>query len=548
MDRDEPSAAKLPFRSLDKFAKEEEGTIVIFTVIMLMVMFMLAGMGIDIMRFETIRTDLQQTSDRAALASASITQKVNATELVTDYFEKAGLGDKLKNVTVTGGAGQALNFKNVTIESRADTNPIFLRLRGQAAISQIEARAFSEAEQRITDVEIVLVLDVSGSMGGNKLNNLKASATEFIDTVLLPDSENKVSISIVPYNAQVNIPTLLKNQFNFTDDNGVANATCVELPQSAFGNGPISRTTAYPMMAYADVVNSASSSDSYDSSNRNMNPSSAFCLNQAQNAILLPQRSIQTLKSKISSLSAGGNTSITLGMKWGVTLLDPTMKTAYTSFVGANAIPPQLGDRPYTYNQENTLKVIVLMTDGEHVQHSYISNNYKTGQSPIWKASNGDYSIQHTTGRPSSAGTNTFWVPHLGTWRSTAFGTGATRLDWKDVWKETRMTWVARQLYARALGTNSTTRNNIYNTWVNNFKDDWLTAGTMDTTLQQTCTFARNNNIIVYGIAFEAPTNAANQIRNCASSHGHYFSATGLEIQSAFRAIASNISQLRLLQ
>jgi len=122
------------------------------------------------------------------------------------------------------------------------------------------------------------------------------------------------------------------------------------------------------------------------------------------------------------------------------------------------------------------------------------------------------------------------------------------QLDWRDVWPNVRMMWVARQLYARALGNNDTQRTSIYNTWVNNFRVNWLAANTMDTTLQQTCTFARNSNVVVYGIAFEAPTNAATQIRNCSSTPGHFFNANGLEIQSAFRAIASNISQLRLLQ
>jgi hypothetical protein len=66
--------------------------------------------------------------------------------------------------------------------------------------------------------------------------------------------------------------------------------------------------------------------------------------------------------------------------------------------------------------------------------------------------------------------------------------------------------------------------------------------------LQQSCTLAKNNGVIVYGIAFEAPANGQTQISGCATSPSHYFNATGLQIQSAFRAIASNISQLRLTQ
>jgi hypothetical protein len=53
---------------------------------------------------------------------------------------------------------------------------------------------------------------------------------------------------------------------------------------------------------------------------------------------------------------------------------------------------------------------------------------------------------------------------------------------------------------------------------------------------------------VVYGIGFEAPSSGRNELRACSTSTSHYFDASGLEISTAFRAIASNISQLRLTQ
>ncbi|KAF0172676.1 MAG: hypothetical protein FD162_2266 [Rhodobacteraceae bacterium] len=116
------------------------------------------------------------------------------------------------------------------------------------------------------------------------------------------------------------------------------------------------------------------------------------------------------------------------------------------------------------------------------------------------------------------------------------------------MWAVTRQSWVAWQLYARALGTTSTTRNSIYTAQLGAFQDTSDSASAMDIQLQQSCAQAKANGVVVYGIAFEAPTNGQTQIRNCATSAAHYFNATGLQIQSAFRAIASNISQLRLTQ
>ena len=70
----------------------------------------------------------------------------------------------------------------------------------------------------------------------------------------------------------------------------------------------------------------------------------------------------------------------------------------------------------------------------------------------------------------------------------------------------------------------------------------------MDTTMLQSCTQAKDNGVVIYGIAFEAPPQGQAVISGCASSPAHYFDAQGLSIQTAFRAIASNISQLRLTQ
>jgi hypothetical protein len=217
--------------------------------------------------------------------------------------------------------------------------------------------------------------------------------------------------------------------------------------------------------------------------------------------------------------------------------------------------------RPFDYS-ETGLKVIVLMTDGEHVSHTIIPDAYKTGPSPIYVSSgDGNYSIRHTTGRPLVAGANEYWVPHLAAssataaagWQATPWdsGDGVIRLDWKGVWAGVKMKWVAWQLYARALGTDSTTRNTVYNATINDMTDTWKTAGQMNTLLQTACTAARNDGIIIYGIAFQATTNGQTQIRNCSTdgaSGSHYFNATTLNIASAFQTIASNISQLRLTQ
>jgi Flp pilus assembly protein TadG len=524
------------------FVRDEDGTILLFTIIIMIVMFILGGMAVDIMKYEVTRTELQQTADRATLAATSLTQDLDSTAVVNDYFVKAGLADKLTSVTVTNG----LNFRTVRTEARADTNPIFLRLYNRTMLDQLEARALSIAEQRISNVEIILVLDVSGSMQGRKLRDLKTSASEFIDTVLDADRDNKISIGIVPYNGQVNMTQSFQNLFTGrVDDHDEADVNCLDLPAGAYTSLTIPRNAAYPVTAWADGLSSYSSSRYYGAPNTNSARPAEHeraCMKRPNNVILPPTNNKTTLKNHISGLSALGRTSINVGMKWATTLLDPGSRSVIDNLVGMGQTPSYFSGRPYEYGAENVMKVVVLMTDGEHTPSSQMDTGYRVGDSGIY-LSTGDGNYSRYQNRPNTS--NDWWVPHLGQWRSSVWnsGQGAPELTWPQVWDNVRVSWVARQLYARAENNSSS----VYTHMMNAFQTQ-TNPGLMDRQLTQVCNLARDSGIIVYSIAFETDNVDISAMRGCASTEGHFFTATGLEIQTAFRAIASNISQLRLTE
>lgn len=515
---------------------------------LVVMMIMMGGLAVDIMRYESTRTTLQNTLDRATLASASLSQTLDPESVVNDYFAKAGMTSYLKDVTVTEG----LNFRNVSADASADTKPYFLHMMG---IEDLDANGHSMAEQRINNVEIMLVLDVSGSMSSNsRLTNLKSAAKEFVNTVLSSDPEKRISIGIVPFNGQVNLPSTLLAKYNVTDNPGITNSTCIDLPASTYSSPGISTTTALPMTTYSDSYSTTSQSTSYvtptDSSNGAMSVANVWCPAYLGNQVSLPNQTIATLKTKIDALTAIGATSINAGMKWGLALLDPGARNMYTSLITAGAMPTTLSGRPFEYDDKEAMKVIVLMTDGENFAEERINAPYKSGLAPIYKSnSDGNYSVYHST----VSGSNKYWVPHLGTWQAVPWSNSKNngtyvQQTWQQVWSTSRVAYVAWQFYARALGgSSSSSRTNYYNTWMANFRTQTATT-TMDTQLQAACNQAKSNEVIVYGIAFEASTNGQTQIKNCATSAGHYFNATGLQITSAFRSIANNISQLRLTQ
>jgi len=530
-------------RAAIRFGRTESGAITYFALVLFLSMVMMGGLAVDLMKYEQTRTTLQHTLDRSTLAAASLTQDLNPESVVRDYFDAAGILETLTRVEVTHG----LNFRHVIADAESDTGPLFLHMMG---IDELNAFGTSAAEQRISNVEIVLVLDVSGSMSGSRLANMKAAASEFVDTLMKNDTENRFSVAIVPYNAQVNLGATLRGKYNATHLHNVTNVNCLELPSSVYAKIGVSRTLPLPMAAFADTVSNTTRNTTYISfsaSNATMDPNQAFCRNNAANIVRLPSNNVVQLKSQINALAAAGNTSITLGMKWGLTLIEPGARGMFNELANEGAIPTKYRGRPYDWTDQEAMKVIVLMTDGEHVSHNLTNDPVKTGTAPIWRSTgDNNYSILHTT----RALPNQFWVPHLGQWQATAWnsGAGVVRQNWQNIWAAQRQTWVAWQLYARALGTTDATRNTQYNAAMNMFRSQNASVNTMDTQLQQSCTLAKTNGVIVYGIAFEAPALGAAEIAECASSPSHYFNATGLQITTAFRAIASNISQLRLTQ
>jgi Flp pilus assembly protein TadG len=503
------------------FAKGEDGSLLVLGMMMFLIMAMMGGLAIDLMRYEQRRTQLQQTLDRSVLAAAAMNQKLTGESVVTDYFAKAGMADKLDSVLVDKGD----NYRIVTATASSKMDTYFMHMMG---VDELEADTAAVAEQRVSNIEVSMVLDISGSMGGSRINKLRPAAKEFVTTVLAAAEAGHVSISIVPYNAQVDIGKSMMDSFNVNDNH--AYSACVELPDSAFTTNDLSTTTAYVQNAHFDPYN-------YTSGSSNMLYN---CPPQSGNIVTPPTDSESDLHAAITNLVVGGNTSIDVGVKWGAYLLNHNANSVIKNLVTAGKVPSKFNNRPLDPVTEDVLKVLVVMTDGENTTEYKINDPYNSGNSNIFVHKTNDR-VSVYFDRPNT--TSDWWWPRTNSWNTDRDGGGKdnkyNNLTWPEVWKEYSVTYVAYHFYALALNEN-------YNNWRNTFMTS--VYSNKDTRLQQICTAAKSQNIVIYGIGFEAPSNGRTQVRNCASSSAHYFDASGLEISSAFRAIANNISQLRLTQ
>jgi Flp pilus assembly protein TadG len=498
-----PASARLE-SNFKRFLHEEDGALALFMIVMFVLMLTFGGMAVDLMRFENRRVAVQQTMDRAALAAASLTQTQDAKLLVDDFFEKAKITSGAMRPTEMVEIGAAVTtikkgdnneFRKVNVRADVRSYNYFMDMFFMP-VEYLESPNFSQAEQGSSSVEVILVLDVSGSMRHQgKIAALKAAATNFVESVKGPDTLNQVSIGIVPYQGQVNLGQSLREKYNGTLlpalDGVVATAisdvNCLELPRGVFNATALSRTAPFPVSALADTSSGAATRVPVN------DPINRFCNPTTVNTVMLPTKDAATAKAKIAGLKEAGYTSIMLGMRWGAALIDESANPIYKDLLPAN-----MHDRPAAKRNVETRKIIVLMTDGLHQSVAHVVDEFKTGPSPIYKAelttsvkretkrSDGTWRNDGTTTskqnyytinfpdkpkRPTVSGDNAFYNSFgTGSWQATAkmAGSGPTvtnpstttrrtttvtssdpvKLDWSAVWADLTVAWVSKELYA----------------------------------------------------------------------------------------------------
>ena len=82
---------------MKRFGRDESGSLVLFGMFIFILMLWSLGIGIDIVRNETNRVNLQNTLDRAVLAATDLSQTEDPKTVVQDYFAKANLSEYLSN-------------------------------------------------------------------------------------------------------------------------------------------------------------------------------------------------------------------------------------------------------------------------------------------------------------------------------------------------------------------------------------------------------------------------------------------------------------------
>lgn len=323
---------------IEQLAKDERGTVAILFGLMFMVIMFMIGIAVDQARIYDTNTRVAAAADAAALAGARALLDGRNTDaeviaITQSYFTENATG--AENIGDVNGLQVAVNRAagTVTVQADASVPMTITKIAGPSAMD-LEVRSATAYDQR--DIELGMALDITGSMRGTKIADLKVAAKDLVD-ILMPDrgNTNTVRIGIAPYSAAVRLGSYAAAVTNRTSTDG-----CVRER-----TGPQAYTDAAPGPgAYFTAGGAPSDIDPTEGTQHYACPDS----------VIRPLTSDKAaLKSAIDALQAKAATAGHIGTHWAWDLISPEW---------ANVWPA--ASRPVPYGTPDTIKAVIVMTDG----------------------------------------------------------------------------------------------------------------------------------------------------------------------------------------
>lgn len=358
------------FSLLRRFIKDERGAAGPIIALSMMSLIMATGASIDYARGQMVQGKLADTLDAAGLAAGATLSSQNVRDVVENYFDvnfpQGYMDAAIDPVQVNINDQQTV----LTLNATAHVPTIFMRIAG---IDEMNVTAETEITRKSGGMELVLVMDNTGSMAGSKLTSLKSAATELIN-ILFGDDETKEKlwVGLVPFSQAVNIGSdyaswINQSHFNSLNWRGVPWAGCVDARDGYDTTDDPPSTLLFNAYYWRDDSNN-------DWLRNNGNLQSGIGVNKGPNKYC-PQRVTEMSNSKstilagINSMQAVGNTHVNLGAVWGWRMLSPRWRGVWGSTMAENSLP-------LDYGTPHMTKVVILLTDGENTMSSTVRTAY----------------------------------------------------------------------------------------------------------------------------------------------------------------------------
>ncbi|MEN0654099.1 MULTISPECIES: TadE/TadG family type IV pilus assembly protein [Hyphobacterium] len=384
-------------RKLSAFVRSRSGNVATAFCILLAPLTVLAGGAVDFNQAMNARARLSEALDAAGLAvatrpelSAAEAERValdfiRANYPVRDVGEVQNLSVSLDNVTGT---------VRISGESEIET-----ALLGLIGMNTITVGWETEIQQARQNLELVMVLDNTGSMSGQKLASLRSAALTLTDALHASAVEpDRLRIGLVPFAATVNVGTVNARAWwldpdgrspvhgewmgpdphpshweLFDEMRNTSWGGCVEarpIPFDVDDTEPNSADPATLFVPYLapDEPDIGGYRNDYLSDDRGLTgvierlrgllkyeggrPSDGSPNRSCTSRPITPLTSSRrTIDTALNAMQANGNTNVAMGIGWGVRVLSPQ-----APFTEGRA-----------YGDRDTIKAMIILTDGENV-------------------------------------------------------------------------------------------------------------------------------------------------------------------------------------
>jgi putative Flp pilus-assembly TadE/G-like protein len=242
---------------------------------------------------------------------------------------------------------------------------------GQQPIAQAQLAAGGNGGESI---EVAMMLDITGSMAGQKLQDLQDSASDLINIVVWQDQSQYTSkVALIPFSEDIRLPTTT----------ALSKARGSSLPTSK----KVSSTTYYLSDCVVERTGNQKYTDAapatgqyvmghYTTSSTGSGSAKMGVCTIPAGAEVMPLTSDKTaLLNKVAGLTAAGGTAGHLGTAWAWYTLSPNWSSLWPT------------STPAAYGTPKLQKIAVLMTDGEY-NTQYDSNGVSVNQNAYPSCSN----------------------------------------------------------------------------------------------------------------------------------------------------------------